>query len=294
MAAEPHSLGGGERVPGLPGGWRSHGAFVEGTGRVWGCQHWLVGKPVMGLMPQAALDGEQGRTPRGALDTWRTVPSPFSWDLPPQPLPLRPPLPAELPLPGSLDSPSLSPPVLPRVEVPSPVVRRDEDSALVCCVRGFYPQHIAVSWLRDGQELNASFVSAARRGHRDGTFSLVTVYSFTPTERDLGALFSCRAQHPLLNQSRQADFRIAFRGPEEERGRLELGLKILLWMLRGALLLAMVLGGWSCYCSGRRRGQVRESIWTPRRWRLPWGAARGSGRGTGGAVPAERLEKGIP
>ncbi|KAH1172004.1 hypothetical protein KIL84_007622, partial [Mauremys mutica] len=101
---------------------------------------------------------------------------------------------------------------LPRVEVPSPVVQRDEDSALVCCVRGFYPQHIAVSWLRDGQELNASFVSAARRGHRDGTFSLVTVYRLTPTERDLGALFSCRARHPLLNQSRQADFRIAFRG----------------------------------------------------------------------------------
>ncbi|KAH1171508.1 hypothetical protein KIL84_007126 [Mauremys mutica] len=101
---------------------------------------------------------------------------------------------------------------LPRVEVPSPVVQRDEDSALVCCVRGFYPQHIAVSWLRDGQELNASFVSAARRGHRDGTFSLVTVYRLTPTERDLGALFSCRARHPLLNQSRQADFRIGFRG----------------------------------------------------------------------------------
>uniref|UniRef100_A0A674IAY7 Ig-like domain-containing protein n=1 Tax=Terrapene triunguis TaxID=2587831 RepID=A0A674IAY7_9SAUR len=123
----------------------------------------------------------------------------------------------ELPLPGSLDSPSLSPPALLRVEVPSPVVRRDEDSALVCCVRGFYPQHIAVSWLRDGQELNASFVSAARQGHRDRTFSLVTVYSFNPMERDLGALFSCRARHPLLNQSRQADFRIAFRGEASAR-----------------------------------------------------------------------------
>ncbi|XP_043373007.1 natural cytotoxicity triggering receptor 3 ligand 1-like [Dermochelys coriacea] len=100
---------------------------------------------------------------------------------------------------------------LPRVEVPSPVVQREEDSVLVCCVRGFYPQHIAVSWLRDGRELNASFISAARRGHRDETFSLVTVYRFTPTEQDLGALLSCRAWHPLLNQSRQADFRIAFR-----------------------------------------------------------------------------------
>ncbi|CAM4569247.1 tapasin-related protein isoform X1 [Caretta caretta] len=183
---------------------------------------------------------------------------------------------------------------LPRVEVPSPVVQREEDSALVCCVRGFYPQDIAVSWLRDGQELNASFVSAAHRGHRDETFSLVSVYSFTPTEQDLGALFSCRARHPALNQSRQADFRITFRGPEEQRGLLEPGLRILLWTLRGALLLAMALGGWSCYCSGRRHGQVREWIWTPRRWRSPWGAARGSGRGTGGAVPAERLEKGIP
>ncbi|CAM5117358.1 unnamed protein product [Eretmochelys imbricata] len=65
---------------------------------------------------------------------------------------------------------------LPRVEVPSPVVQREEDSALVCCVRGFYPQDIAVSWLRDGQELNASFVSAARRGHRDETFSLLAAW----------------------------------------------------------------------------------------------------------------------
>lgn len=46
-------------------------------------------------------------------------------------------------------------------------------------------------------------------------------------------------------------------GPEEQRGLLEPGLRILLWTLRGALLLAMALGGWSCYCSGRRRGQVR-------------------------------------
>lgn len=103
--------------------------------------------------------------------------------------------------------------------MPSPVVQREEDSALVCCVRGFYPQDIAVSWLRDGQELNASFVSAARRGHRDETFSLVSVYSFTPTEQDLGALFSCRARHPALNQSRQADFRITFRGEASARLR---------------------------------------------------------------------------
>ncbi|CAM5147882.1 uncharacterized protein LOC141988406 [Natator depressus] len=83
-------------------------------------------------------------------------------------------------------------------------------------------------------------------------------------------------------------------GPEEQHGLLEPGLRILLWTLRGALLLAMALGGWSCYCSGRRRGQVREWIWIPHRWRSVWGAARGNGRGTGGAVPAERLEKGIP
>lgn len=160
---------------------------------------------------------------------------------------------------------------LPRVEVPSPVVQRDEDSALVCCVRGFYPQHIAVAWLRDGQELNASFVSAARRGHRDGTFSLVTVYRLTPTERDLGALFSCRARHPLLNQSRQADFRIAFRA-----GGLEMGLRVVLWMLRVSLLLAMAMGGWLCCDTGSRprkmaeqaMEQVTERIWDPLRQRF--------------------------
>ncbi|TFJ96293.1 putative methyltransferase [Platysternon megacephalum] len=143
--------------------------------------------------------------------------------------------------------------VLLRVEVPSPVVWRDEDSALLCWLRGVCPQGIAVSWLRDGQELNASFVSAARRGHRDGTFSLVTVYSFTPTEQDLGALFSCRARHPLLNQSRQADFRIAFRGAGVDLA---------------PPTLEIIVG----------RSQRK----------------RQSGRGTGGAVPAERLEKGIP
>ncbi|XP_032647629.2 RLA class II histocompatibility antigen, DP beta chain-like [Chelonoidis abingdonii] len=151
-------------------------------------------------------------------------------------------------------------PALPQVEVPSPVVQRDEDSALVCCVRGFYPQHIAVSWLRDGQELNASFISAMRRGHRDGTFSLVTVYSFTPMERDLGDLFSCRAQHPLLNQSRQADFRIAFRA-----GGLEMGLRVLLWMLRVSLLLAVAMGGWLCCDTNSRPRKVRAEFaqWVP-------------------------------
>ncbi|CAM5117308.1 unnamed protein product [Eretmochelys imbricata] len=95
-------------------------------------------------------------------------------------------------------------------------------------------------------------------------------------------------------QRGEGTVRLRVAGPEEQRGLLEPGLRILLWTLRGALLLAMALGGWSCYCSGRRRGQVREWIWTSRRWRSPWGAARGSGRGTGGAVPAERLEKAIP
>ncbi|XP_053880994.1 uncharacterized protein LOC128835494 [Malaclemys terrapin pileata] len=179
-------------------------------------------------------------------------------------------LPWKPPPPRLLDSPSLSPPALPRVEVPSPVVQRDEDSALVCCVRGFYPQDIAVSWLRDGQELNAS-VFAARRGHRDGTFSLVTVYRFTPTERDLGTLFSCRAQHPLLNQSRQADFRIAFRA-----GGLEMGLRVLLWVLRASLLLAMAMGGWLyCDTSSQPRKMVEqvmeqatERIWDPLRQRF--------------------------
>ncbi|XP_037754779.2 tapasin-related protein [Chelonia mydas] len=157
---------------------------------------------------------------------------------------------------------------LPRVEVPSPVVRREEDSALVCCVRGFYPQDVAVSWLRDGRELNASFVSAARRGHQDETFSLVSVYSFTPTEQDLGALFSCRARHPVLNQSRQADFRITFRA-----GGLEMGLRVMLWMLRGSLLLAMAMGGWLCCDTGSRPRkmveemveQATERIWDPLR-----------------------------
>ncbi|TFJ95765.1 glycerol-3-phosphate dehydrogenase [Platysternon megacephalum] len=161
--------------------------------------------------------------------------------------------------------------VLPRVEVPSPVVWRDEDSALLCWLRGFYPQHIAVSWLRDGQELNASFVSAARQGHRDGTFSLVTVYRFTPTARDLGALFSCQARHPLLNQSRQADFRIAFRA-----GGLEMGLRVLLWMLRVSLLLAMAMGGWLCCDTSSRprkmveqmMEQATERIWDPLRQRF--------------------------
>ncbi|CAM5147894.1 unnamed protein product [Natator depressus] len=49
-------------------------------------------------------------------------------------------------------------------------------------------------------------------------------------------------------------------GPEEQHGLLEPGLRILLWTLRGALLLAMALGGWSCYCSGRRRGQPGAGV----------------------------------
>ncbi|EMP40745.1 hypothetical protein UY3_02017 [Chelonia mydas] len=95
-----------------------------------------------------------------------------------------------------------------------------------------------------------------------------TVYSFTPTEQDLGALFSCRARHPALNQSRQADFRITFRA-----GGLEMGLRVMLWMLRGSLLLAMAMGGWLCCDTGSRprkmveemMEQATERIWDPLR-----------------------------
>uniref|UniRef100_A0A8C8SBI2 Ig-like domain-containing protein n=1 Tax=Pelusios castaneus TaxID=367368 RepID=A0A8C8SBI2_9SAUR len=121
-----------------------------------------------------------------------------------------------LPLAWSLVCPSLClPPALPQPVVPSTVVEMHKDSALVCCVSGFYPQDIRVSWLQDGQNLKATFITDTRQEHKKETFSLVAVYRFTPTAQDLGALFSCQAWHPLLNQSRQADVYISFSGEGE-------------------------------------------------------------------------------
>ncbi|CAM4566338.1 unnamed protein product [Lepidochelys olivacea] len=58
-------------------------------------------------------------------------------------------------------------------------------------------------------------------------------------------------------------------GSRQRAGGLEMGLRVMLWMLRASLLLAMAMGGWLCCDTGSRPRkmveQATERIWDPLR-----------------------------
>uniref|UniRef100_A0A674JMR7 Ig-like domain-containing protein n=1 Tax=Terrapene triunguis TaxID=2587831 RepID=A0A674JMR7_9SAUR len=68
-----------------------------------------------------------------------------------------------------------------------------------CHVWGFYPQDIAVTWLRDGRVRTESTYSPLQR-NPDGTFNLTLTYTFTPTFRDRGSILTCCVSHSALAQ----------------------------------------------------------------------------------------------
>ncbi|XP_014304409.1 DLA class II histocompatibility antigen, DR-1 beta chain-like [Myotis lucifugus] len=98
-------------------------------------------------------------------------------------------------LPVLLTSPSaFSVPAEPTVTVyPAKTQRLQHHNLLVCSVNGFYPGHIEVRWLRNGQEEEAGVVSTGLIRNGDWTFQTLVMLETVPRS---GEVYTCQVRHP--------------------------------------------------------------------------------------------------
>ncbi|EPQ07826.1 DLA class II histocompatibility antigen, DR-1 beta chain [Myotis brandtii] len=89
--------------------------------------------------------------------------------------------------------------LLPRQTEPSVTVytaktqRLQHHNLLVCSVNGFYPGHIEVRWLRNGQEEEAGVVSTGLIRNGDWTFQILVMLETVPRS---GEVYTCQVRHP--------------------------------------------------------------------------------------------------
>ncbi|XP_038262393.1 RLA class II histocompatibility antigen, DP beta chain-like [Dermochelys coriacea] len=114
----------------------------------------------------------------------------------------------------------------PRLSIPRRSAGTDTASSFPCHVWGFYPGDVTVTWLRDGQVLTNVTPSSPQR-NSDGTFNLTLTYTFTPTARDSGSIFSCRVSHSALAQPLREEFPLDVTGVDHTSAAIGATLGIL-------------------------------------------------------------------
>ncbi|XP_037375377.1 DLA class II histocompatibility antigen, DR-1 beta chain-like [Talpa occidentalis] len=77
-------------------------------------------------------------------------------------------------------------------------------SLLVCSVNGFYPGHIEVRWLRNGQEETAGIVSTGPIQNGDWTFQTLVILETVPQS---GEVYTCHVEHPSLTSPITVEWR---------------------------------------------------------------------------------------
>ncbi|XP_030404016.1 tyrosine-protein phosphatase non-receptor type substrate 1-like isoform X2 [Gopherus evgoodei] len=84
--------------------------------------------------------------------------------------------------------------VSPMVNIHAPTFVQGKAQVLMCDVKGFYPEAIAVNWLLNGVRTEAPRVNP------NGTFNLESFYQFKPVAESEGAEISCEVQHETLSR----------------------------------------------------------------------------------------------
>ncbi|XP_074540392.1 class II histocompatibility antigen, B-L beta chain-like [Halichoeres trimaculatus] len=78
-----------------------------------------------------------------------------------------------------------------------------ERSVLECSARGFFPQEVRVSWLRDGVKVTTDVSSTEVMANGDWSFQLHSYLEFVPRR---GERVTCRVEHSSLPRSMDVDW----------------------------------------------------------------------------------------
>uniref|UniRef100_A0A8C5QCH2 Ig-like domain-containing protein n=1 Tax=Leptobrachium leishanense TaxID=445787 RepID=A0A8C5QCH2_9ANUR len=82
----------------------------------------------------------------------------------------------------------------PEIEITKKIVVMNEESILSSSITGFYPMSIDIKWFREKTVLE-NVQSPRPWSNPDGTFSVNSSVTITPTEEDKNQTFSCSVQH---------------------------------------------------------------------------------------------------
>nr|AAA49379.1 MHC class II protein [Morone saxatilis] len=91
-------------------------------------------------------------------------------------------------------------------------------SMLVCSVYDFFPKHIRVSWLRDGQEVTSDVTSTDELADADWFYQIHSHLEYTPRS---GEKISCVVEHASLKEPLVTDWDPSM--PESERNKIAIG-----------------------------------------------------------------------
>ncbi|XP_018427462.1 PREDICTED: uncharacterized protein LOC108800013 [Nanorana parkeri] len=97
----------------------------------------------------------------------------------------------------------------PQITITETLVVKNRESVLRSVISGFYPVDIDIKWLRD-REILANVIMEIPQRDPDGTYSVRSSVTITPTEEDRERIFSCRVQHESLTAPLQEDFRLVY------------------------------------------------------------------------------------
>nr|ALO78753.1 MHC class II antigen beta chain [Scatophagus argus] len=89
---------------------------------------------------------------------------------------------------------------------------------LVCSVFDFYPEHIKVFWLTDGQEVTSDVTSTDELADADWYYQIHSHLEYTPRS---GEKISCVVEHASLKQPLVTDWDPSM--PESERNKIAIG-----------------------------------------------------------------------
>ncbi|XP_053199682.1 H-2 class II histocompatibility antigen, E-S beta chain-like [Scomber japonicus] len=91
-------------------------------------------------------------------------------------------------------------------------------SMLVCSVYSFYPKHIIVKWVRDGQEVTSDVTSTDKMADADWYYQIHSHLEYTPRS---GEKISCKVEHASLSEPLYTDWDPSL--PESERNKIAIG-----------------------------------------------------------------------
>uniref|UniRef100_A0A3Q1HS03 Ig-like domain-containing protein n=2 Tax=Anabas testudineus TaxID=64144 RepID=A0A3Q1HS03_ANATE len=104
-----------------------------------------------------------------------------------------------------------------RLHSPTPPAG-NQPQMLVCSVYDFYPKHIRVSWIRDGQEVQPGVSSTEEMADGDWYYQIHSHLEYTPRS---GEKISCVVEHISLKEPLVTDWDPSI--PEAERNHIAIG-----------------------------------------------------------------------
>ncbi|KAG1951018.1 H-2 class II histocompatibility antigen, E-S beta chain-like [Pimephales promelas] len=91
-------------------------------------------------------------------------------------------------------------------------------AVLMCSAYEFYPQHIKVSWLRDGKLMTSEVTSTMEMANGDWYYQIHSELEYTPKS---GEKISCLVEHASFNKPMIYDWDPSL--PESERNKIAIG-----------------------------------------------------------------------